>query len=290
MKQIRLGLPKGSLQNATFEIFQHAGYKISISSRSYYPEIDDQEIWSMLIRAQEMATYVEQGVLDAGITGKDWIVENNADVMEISELVYSKTSLRPVRWVLAVHNDSNYKTVRDLEGKRIATEAVNLTKQYLVSNKVNAQVEFSWGATEVKCPSLVDAIVEITETGSSLRANNLRIIDTVLTSTPRLIANKQSMQDEWKKKKIETIALLLKSALLANEKVGVMMNVLKKDLEKIIALLPALQKPTISSLVDENWVAINTVIDEKIVRNLIPQLLDAGAHGIIEYPLNKVIM
>jgi ATP phosphoribosyltransferase len=286
---LKFGIPKGSLQDSTIEMFAKAGYKISVSSRSYYPWVDDEELSLMLIRAQEMARYVEQGILDAGLTGKDWVEENNADVVSVSELIYAKSSKNPVRWVLCVHESSNIKSVKDLEGKKIATEAVEMTKRYLKKHGVNAHVEFSWGATEVKCPALVDAIVEITETGSSIKANNLVIIDEVMTSTTQLIANKNSFKDDWKKSKIENINLLLQAVLEAEDKVGLLINVEKKNLEKVLAILPALKKPTISSLTDENWVALNTIIEEKTVRDIIPQLKKAGASGIVEYPLNKII-
>lgn len=286
---LKLGIPKGSLQESTIRLFKKAGYSINVSERSYYPSIDDKEIECMLIRAQEMSRYVENGVIDAGLTGKDWILENSSDVIEMADLVYAKQGLGKVKWVLAVPQTSNIKSLKDLNGKRIATEAVNITKKYLKKNNVNAIVEFSWGATEVKPPKLADAIVEITETGSSLKANNLKIIDVVLESTTRLIANKQAWKEPWKKKKIETIAMLLQGAINAEEKVGLMMNVRKKDLDKVLKVLPALQKPTISELSDKNWADVNTVIDESLVRELIPKLKSAGAHGIVEYPLNKII-
>ena len=286
---IKIGLPKGSLQDATFELFKHAGFNFSVSSRSYFPSTDDEEIEAMLVRAQEIARYVEEGVFDAGITGKDWIVENEADVVEVLDLCYSKQSLRPCRWVLAVPEGSAVRSVRDLEGKRIATEVVQITKSYLERNGVRAEVEFSWGATEVKAPDLVDAIVEITETGSSLRANKLRIVDEILTTTPRLIANKQSFQDAWKKQKIENIAMLLAGALEAEGQVGLKLNCPRDRMNDIVALLPALKKPTISALSDEGWVALETILREKEVRTIIPLLKRAGASGIIEYPLNKVI-
>jgi ATP phosphoribosyltransferase len=289
MKKLKLGIPKGSLQESTVRLFKKAGFNISVSSRSYFPSIDDPEVECMLIRAQEMARYVEDGVLDAGLTGKDWVRENRADVKEVTGLVYSKQGLGKVKWVLAVKNDSKIKSVKDLKGKRIATEAVNLTKDYLKKNKVNAEVEFSWGATEAKLPDLADAIVEITETGSSLRANNLRVIDTVIESTTRFIANNKSWNDSWKKKKIEQITMLLQGAIAAEEKVGLMMNIRKKDLSKVLKLLPALQKPTISQLSDKKWVAINTIIDEVLVKELIPKLKESGASGIVEFPLNKII-
>jgi len=286
---LKLGIPAGSLQEATAELFRRAGYKISFSSRSYYPSIDDDEIDGLLIRAQEMARYVEDGVLDAGLTGYDWIVETGADVHEVAELVFSKVSRRPVRWVLCVPEDSPVKSVKDLEGKRIATEAVGVTTKYLQKHGVTAKVEFSWGATEVKPPKLADAIVEVTETGSSLRANNLRILDEVLTSTTRLIANHQSYADPWKRQKIDDLALMLLGAMAADGKVGLMMNVLRKDLLRVVAILPALQNPTISDLADRAWVAVNTILDESVVRHIIPRLKEAGARGIVEYPLNKII-
>ncbi len=286
---LKLGLPAGSLQESTAQLFRRAGFNITFQSCSYYPQIDDPELSCVLIRAQEMARYVEQGVIDAGLTGYDWIVENGADVIEVCELVYSKVSRRPVRWVLAVPEDSPVRSVKDLQGKRIATEAVNLTRRYLAQHGVEAQVEFSWGATEVKPPQLADAIVEVTETGSSLRANKLRIVDTVLVSTPRLIANKQAWEDEWKRKKIDDIALLLRAAIAAESKVGLMMNVPRDRLDQVLAVLPALQRPTVSSLAEPDWVDVMTVVDEQIVRDLIPKLKAAGAQGIVEFPLNKVI-
>ena len=286
---LKLGIPAGSLQEATAELFRKAGWNISFQSRSYYPTIDDPEISCILIRAQEMARYVQDGVMDAGLTGYDWVVENRAKVHEVAELVFSKVSRRPVRWVLCVPNDSPIQTVKDLQGKRIATEAVNLTTDYLTRHGVTAHVEFSWGATEVKPPHLADAIVEVTETGSSLRANNLRIVDTVLESTTRLIANEAAWADPWKRRKIENIALMLRGAMAAAGKVGVMLNVRRSDLDKVLAILPALQNPTISSLSDFNWVDVNTIIDENIVRDIVPKLKAAGACGIVEYPLNKII-
>src|SRR5437762_1930626 len=286
---LKLGIPAGSLQEATAELFRKAGYKITFASRSYYPAIDDPEIHCTLIRAQEMARYVEDGSLDCGLTGYDWIIENDAKVVELAELVFSKVSRRPVRWVLAVPEKSPIKSVKDLQGKRIATEVVNLTRRYLRQHKVQAEVEFSWGATEVKAHELVDAIVEITETGSSLRANNLRIVDTLLASTPRLISNHESWKDSWKRQKIETMALLLKGALEAEAKVGLKMNIAQKNLKSLLESLPALRRPTISNLSQDGWVAVETIIDEHIVRELIPQLKAAGAEGIIEYPLNKVV-
>ncbi|MBC8869791.1 MAG: ATP phosphoribosyltransferase [Planctomycetes bacterium] len=286
---LKLGIPAGSLQEATAQLFRRAGYKISFSSRSYYPTIDDDEVDCLLIRAQEMARYVEQGILDAGITGYDWVLETGAQVVEISELVFSKVSRRPVRWVLCVPEDSPVQSVKDLEGKRIATEAVGLTQSYLTKHGVSAKVEFSWGATEVKPPRLADAIVEVTETGSSLRANNLRILDEVLQSTTRLIANHQSYADAWKKEKLDNIALMLQSCLNAEGKVGLMMNVPKDHLQDVLDVLPALQKPTISALSDPDWVDVNTIIDESVVRSIVPQLKAAGATGIVEYAINKII-
>lgn len=289
MSKLILGIPKGSLEQTTTEMFGKAGYKINISSRSYYPSIDDPEIECMLIRAQEMSRYVEEGVLDCGLTGRDWIEENESDVVEIAELVYGKVGRKPLRWVLAVPKDSNIKKPEDLEGKRIATEAVGMTRRYLEKYGVNAQVEFSWGATEVKPPRLADAIVEVTETGSSLQANNLRIIDTLCESTTRFIANKESVKDKWKKEKIEKIALLLKAALAAEGKVGLMLNVPKDKLNAVLKQLPALERPTVSPLAEEGWCALNTIVDEYIVRDLIPKLINAGASGIVEYPLNKIV-
>ncbi len=288
-KILKLGLPKGSLQESTFALFQKAGYAISVSSRSYFPSVEDEELKIMLVRAQEMARYVELGTFDAGLTGKDWIIETDTDVAEIAELVYAKQSMRPVRWVLAVQEDSPFKTVEDLKGKRISTEVVNITKQYLQRHGVEAAVEFSWGATEVKVPELADAIVEVTETGSSLRANHLRIIDTVLQSSTRFIANKGSYKDPWKKEKIDTIALLLKAAIAAEGKVGLKMNIRKSDLPKVVGIIPALRKPTVSPLYDDDWVAIETIIEERIVRIIVPELKRNGAEGIIEYPLNKIV-
>src|SRR5438876_3955519 len=288
-KILRVGLPKGSLQEATIEKMAKAGYNISISSRSYIPYVDDKEMEIRMIRAQEISRYVEHGYLDCGITGYDWIQENGSKVHEVGEFLFSKVSRQPTRWVLAVPENSRIKSVKDLRGKRIATEVVNLTKKYLRQHKVKAEVEFSWGATEVKAHELVDAIVEITETGSSLRANKLRIVDTLLTSTPRLIANHASWKDPWKRRKIETLALLLRGALEAEAKVGLKMNTAHKNLDTLLRTLPALRNPTISSLSQEGWVAVETIIDEHTVRELIPALKAAGAEGIIEYPLNKVV-
>ena len=286
---LKLGIPAGSLQEATADLFRNAGYNIKFTSRSYYPMIDDDEIECLLIRAQEMARYVEQGILDAGITGHDWILENEAQVVEICELMFSKVSRRPVRWVLCVPNDSPVQSVKDLEGKRIATEVVGLTTRYLAKHGVTAKVDFSWGATEVKPPRLADAIVEVTETGSSLRANNLRIVDEVLQSTTRFIANDQAYADDWKKQKLDNIALMLRSCLAAESKVGLMMNVRRDDLEKVLDVLPALQTPTVSSLSDHDWVSVTTIVDEAVVRTAIPQLKLAGARGIVEYPISKII-
>ncbi len=288
-QKLKLALPKGSLEEATYSLMRKAGFNTSVSSRSYFPTVDDPELEVVLYRPQEMPRYIEDGVVDAGLTGHDWVVENGSDVLELCELNYSKRTKNPIRWVLAVHEDSPFKKVQDLEGKKIATELVNVTKDYLKKHKVKAEVEFSWGATEVKPPKLADAIVEATETGSSLRANHLKIIDTVLVSTTRLIANKKSYSDPWKRHKLENVMMLLQGAILATEKVGLKMNVAKKDLEKILKILPALKKPTIAHLSDKNWLDVETIIDEAVVRELIPALKKAGAIGIIEYPLNKVI-
>lgn len=286
---LKLGIPAGSLQEATAELFCRAGYKITFSSRSYFPAINDDEIECMLIRAQEMARYVADGVLDAGLTGYDWIMETGADVHEVAELVFSKVSRRPVRWVLCVPNDSPVQSVKDLQGKRIATEAVGMTQSYLAKHGVEAKVEFSWGATEVKPPKLADAIVEVTETGSSLRANNLRIVDEILQSTTRFISNHEAYKDRWKKQKIDDIALMLRGAIAAEGKVGLMMNVPRDSLQQVLSLLPAMQNPTISNLADDDWVDVISVMDESVVRTIIPRLKAAGARGIVEYPLTKVI-
>lgn len=289
-KQIlRFGLPKGSLQDATIEKMAKAGWHVTVSSRSYVPYVDDAELEIRMIRAQEISRYVEHGYLDCGVTGHDWVQENGSKVHEVGEFLFSKATRQPARWVLAVPENSPIKSVQDLEGKRIATEVVNLTKKYLRQHKVKAEVEFSWGATEVKAHELVDAIVEITETGSSLRANKLRIVDTLLVSTPRLIANEEAWKDDWKRKKIETMALLLKGALEAEAKVGLKMNVARANLDNLLKTLPALRNPTISGLSQEGWVAVETIIDEHVVREIIPALKAAGAEGIIEYPLNKVV-
>ncbi len=290
MKKIKLGLPKGSLQDSTIRLFKKAGYSISVRDRSYFPYIDDPEIECMLIRAQEMARYVEHGVLDAGFTGKDWILETNSKVHVITELVYSKQNMKPVKWVLAVPEKSKIKSAKDLEGKTIATEVVNITKKYLKKFKVKANVEFSWGATEVKPPDLADAIVEITETGNSLRANKLRIVDTLMESSTQFIANKQIFKDnKWKAEKINRIALMLKSVLAAEGKAGLMLNVKKNDLKAVLKILPALESPTISTLSESDWIAINTIVNEKEIRDLIPELKLKGASGIVEFPLNKIV-
>jgi ATP phosphoribosyltransferase len=288
-KVLKLGIPSGSLQEATGELFRKAGYKITFASRSYYPTIDDQEMQCTLIRAQEMPRYVQDGSLDCGLTGYDWVLENDAKVVELAELVFSKVSKRPVRWVLAVPNDSPIQSVKDLQGKRIATEVVNLTTRWLSKHGVTAHVEFSWGATEVKPPRLADAIVEVTETGSSLRANNLRIVCDLLQSTTRFIANEQAAKDPWKRQKMDDLILMLQGAMAAEGKVGLMMNVRTADLPAVLKILPALQTPTVSSLSDAAWVAVNTIIDENTVRHIVPQLKQAGARGIVEYPLNKII-
>jgi len=288
-QKLRFGLPKGSLQEATIEKMGKAGFNIQVSSRSYVPYVDDEELEIRLIRAQEISRYVEHGYLDCGITGHDWITENDSHVHEVGEFLFSKATRQPARWVLAVPEDSPIKSVKDLAGKRIATEVVNLTKRYLRKHKVKAEVEFSWGATEFKAHELVDAIVELTETGSSLRANRLRIVDTLLSSTPRLIANHQAWKDTWKRAKIENLALLLKGALEAEAKVGLKMNIEEKNLRNLLQSLPSLRNPTISGLSQQGWVAVETIIDEHVVRDLIPKLKAAGAEGIIEYPLNKVV-
>jgi ATP phosphoribosyltransferase len=288
--KLKLGIPKGSLENATVELFRRAGFQITINSRSYFPAIDDPEIECMLIRAQEMARYVEDGVLDAGLTGRDWVEENEARVQTIADLIYAKQSFGKVRWVLAVPETSPFHSVKDLEGKIIATELVSATKRYLAGNGVKAKVEFSWGATEVKPPELADAIVEVTETGSSLRANKLRIIETVLESNTQLIANVDSWRDPAKRRKLEDIKMLLEGAINALNKVGLMMNVEKKSLQAVLDVLPALKNPTISHLSDENWLAVNTILEESTVRSILPRLKEAGAQGIVEYPLNKIVM
>ncbi|HXE12846.1 MAG TPA: ATP phosphoribosyltransferase [Bryobacteraceae bacterium] len=288
--KLKLGIPKGSLESATIELFRKASFNITTSSRSYFPAIDDPEIDCMLIRAQEMARYVEDGILDAGLTGRDWVEESEASIQTVADLIYSKQSFGKVRWVLAAPESSDFKNVKDLQGKIIATELVSTTKRYLASHGVTAKVEFSWGATEVKPPELADAIVEVTETGSSLRANKLRIIDTVLESNTQFIANKASWQDEWKRRKLQDIKLLLEAAINALSRVGLMLNVEKNRLNDVIAVLPALKNPTISQLSDSKWVAVNTILDESAVRSIIPRLKEAGAQGIVEYPLNKIVM
>jgi ATP phosphoribosyltransferase len=289
-EKLRLGIPKGSLENATVDLFRRAGFNITTSSRSYFPAIDDPDIECMLIRAQEMARYVDDGILDAGLTGRDWVEESEAQVATIADLIYAKQSFGKVRWVLAVPESSSFHSVKDLQGKIIATELVQTTKRYLARNGVTAKVEFSWGATEVKPPVLADAIVEVTETGSSLRANKLRIIDTILESNTQLIANRDSVKDDWKRRKLEDIRMLLDGAIAALGKVGLMLNVRKQDLDAVIGVLPALKKPTISHLSDEDWLAVNTILDETTVRIIIPRLKEAGAQGIVEYPLNKIVM
>jgi ATP phosphoribosyltransferase len=289
MNKLKLGIPKGSLQESTFELLKKAGFNIKVTARSYFPDVDDEELEIMLIRAQEMARYVEQGVLDAALTGSDWVEESGSNVERIAELVYAKQGLRKVKWVLAAPIDGKINSIKDCEGKRIATELVGVTKKYFQKNKVNADIEFSWGATEAKPPELADAIVELTETGSSLKANNLKMIDTVFESVTVLIANKSAVKDPWKKNKIENILMLLQGALNAETRVGLKMNVPNNKLKEVLAILPALQKPTIAKLSDESWVDVDTIVEEKIVRDLIPLLKRAGASGIVEYPLNKVI-
>jgi ATP phosphoribosyltransferase len=290
MNKLRLGIPKGSLENATVDLFRRAGFNIQTSSRSYFPSVDDPEMECMLIRAQEMARYVEDGILDAGLTGRDWVMENEADVVTVADLIYAKQSFGKVRWVLAVPEGSPFHRTEDLEGKIIATELVGATRRYLESKGIQAKVEFSWGATEVKPPVLADAIVEVTETGSSLRANNLRIIETVMESNTQLIANKACWADDWKRKKLEDIRMLLEGAINALGKVGLMLNVRKADLQAVLGVLPALKNPTVSPLSDGEWLAVNTILDESTVRVIIPRLKEAGAQGIVEYPLNKIVM
>jgi ATP phosphoribosyltransferase len=290
MSRLKLGIPKGSLQEATLELFSRAGWKITISSRSYVPTIDDPEIECLLVRAQEMSRYVETGALDAGITGHDWVVETGSDVEELAELVYAKQRLSRVRWVLAVQEDSAIREPRHLQGKVIATEIVHITEQYLQRHRVSARVDFSWGATEVKVPQLADAIVEVTETGSSLRANRLRIVDTVLESATVFIINRAAAVDAWKKEKAESLILMLQGAIAAASKVGLILNVRREDLDRVIAILPALKKPTISMLSDPEWVAVNTIVEEAVVRQILPKLKAANAQGIVEYPLNKIVL
>src|SRR3989339_677682 len=289
MPLLKLGIPKGSLQETTIYLFKKAGFTIKLSSRSYYPQIDDPEIECMLIRAQEMPRYVEEGILDAGITGIDWVMESGKKVTKVADLIYAKHGLRKVRWVLAVPNDSKIKGLKDLQGKRIATELVSFVKKYLAKNKVKAIVEYSWGATEAKPPELADAIVELTETGSSLKANHLKILDTVLESNTVVISNAACLADPWKKDKLDNIIVLLKGALEAETRVGLKMNIMKSRLRQILALLPALQTPTVAELANPDWVDVDTIIEEKVVRDLIPKLKKNGAQGIVEYPLNKVI-
>jgi len=289
-RKLKLGIPKGSLQDATIDLFARAGWKISLGSRSYVPSIDDTEIECLLVRAQEMARYVESGALDAGITGHDWVVETNAQVAELAEFVYAKQRLARVRWVLAVPEDSPMRQPRDLEGKVIATEVVNITEKYLATHGVKARVEFSWGATEVKVPQLADAIVEVTETGSSLRANRLRVVDTVLESATVFIMNRMSVRDAWKKEKADNLILMLQGAIAAASKVGLLLNVHRDDLAAVLAVLPALKNPTISNLSDPSWVAVNTIIEEAVVRQILPKLKAAKAQGIVEYPLNKIVL
>ncbi len=290
MNQLRLGIPKGSLQEATLQLFARAGWRITVNHRSYFPAIDDPEINCLLVRAQEMARYVASGTLDAGLTGRDWILETGADVVEVADLIYAKRGLGRVRWVLAVPEESPVQTVRDLEDKVIATEAVRLAESYLERNGVRARVEFSWGATEVKPPQLADAIVEVTETGASLRAHHLRIVDTVLESNTKLIANRAAWEETWKREKIGHLSLLLEGALAAYSRVGLMLNVRRQDLPTVLDALPALKKPTVSPLSDPDWVAVNTIVEETVVRKLIPRLKAARAQGIVEFPLNKIIL
>jgi len=286
---LRIGLPAGSLQEAALALFRKAGYNVTLHSRSYNLSVDDPEMECILVRAQEIPRYVENGVMDAGLTGYDWVQENGADVVEVADLVFAKETRAPVRWVLAVPLDSPIKKIEHLEGKRIATELVNVTSDFLRRKGVKAQVEFSWGATEAKPPLLADAIVELTETGSSLAANNLRVVETVLESTPRFIASKEAWADPWRRRKIEDVTLMLKGAMAAEGKVGLMMNVRVVDFDTVVAVLPALEKPTVSSLSDKAWVAVNTIVDESVVREIVPKLKDAGARGIVEYPINKII-
>lgn len=290
MNALRLGIPKGSLQEATMQLFSRAGWRIAVNPRSYFPSIDDPEVSCTLVRAQEMARYVQMGALDAGITGRDWVLETGADVVEVAELVYAKQRLARVRWVLAVPEDSPVQSVRDLEGKVIATEVVNLTRQYFARQGVQARIEFSWGATEVKVPQLADAIVEITETGSSLRAHRLRVVDTVLESVTVFIANRAAWDDPNKRERIQNMVLLLEGAIAAYNKVGLMLNVRRQDLDGVLAVLPALKNPTIAPLSEPDWVAVNTIVDEEVVRQIIPRLKAARAQGIVEYPLNKIVL
>ena len=288
-KKLRIGLPKGSLEETTFKLLALAGFSVRVASRSYYPEIDDPEIECILIRPQEMARYVEQGVMDCAITGADWVIESGADVEEIADLEAPWPNYVPVRWILAVKEGSKFEKPEDLQGKRIASEVVGMTKRYLAAKNIEAKVEFSWGATEVKPPILADAIVDVTETGSSLRANRLKVIDTIFESTPRLIACKQSLEDEWVRGKLERLTLLLNGAIAAASRVGLAMNVPRDKLDQVLALLPALNTPTVSTLADQNWVDVSTVVEEHLVRELLPRLVEAGARGIIESPLNKIV-
>lgn len=287
---LKLGLPKGSLQTATFELMRRAGYIVTVAERSYYPVIDDPEISCMLVRAQEMARYVEDGALDCGLTGHDWVVENDSDVHAVCSLVYAKQSFGKVRWVLAVPEASDIRSVADLEGKVLATELVGVTKRWLAEHGVHAKVEFSWGATEAKLPQLADAIVEVTETGSSLRANKLRIVETVLESSTQFIVNNDAWKDSVKRSQIEDMVMLLQGAIAALDKVGLMLNVRASDLEAVIGVLPALRNPTISPLSDDGWLAVNTIIEENVVRHILPRLREAGAEGIVEFPLNKIVI
>lgn len=286
---LRLGMPKGSLQNATIEIFQNAGFRVSVDERQYRPYMDDEEIWCVLLRAQEMPGYVQSGILDCGLTGLDWIKEQDADVVEVADLVYSKRGMTPYKWVLAVHESSDIAGPKDLDGKKVATELINASRRYFESHGVKPDIEFSWGATEAKCPSLVDAIIEGTETGSTLRANNLKIIDVLFESTTKFIANKEAWADPWKRQKIDDMVMLIKGALAAESQVGLKMNVAAENLASVLDCLPALKTPTVSPLADGEWVAVETVTDRKTVRTLIPRLKQAGAQGIIEYPLSKII-
>jgi len=290
VNKLKIALPKGSLEEATYNLFKRAGFKINVNSRSYIPSIDDPEIEVVLFRPQEMSRYVEDGIVDCGLTGHDWIVENDSDVVELCELQYSKRTSNPVRWVLAVHESSSFKSVKDLNGKKVVTELVSVTKRYLKKNKVTAEVEFSWGATEVKPPVLADAIVEITETGSSLRANKLKIIDTIMTVSNQFIANKNAFHNTAKREKMESIALLLQGALKAESLVGLKLNIRKSNLDKVLKILPSLNNPTVSTLANDAWRAVETIIEERVVREIIPKLKKAGAEGIVEYPLNKVIL
>ncbi|NLO08241.1 MAG: ATP phosphoribosyltransferase [candidate division WS1 bacterium] len=292
-RQLRIGLPKGSLQNSTIELLRKAGFSVTVDERAYSPDMGDDELWAVLLRAQELPLYIDHGVLDCGLTGYDWILERNVDLVEVCNLIYAKGGMRPYRWVLAVHESSDINSIEDLQGKRIATELVSVTERLLAEHGVEAEVEFSWGATEAKCPDLVDAVVEGTETGSTLYANNLRIVQVLFESCTKLVANKEAWADPWKRAKIESIALLLNAALEAENKVGLKMNARAEDLDAVIGCLPALKKPTISPLAnggDDKWVAVETIVDQKIVKDLIPALKAAGAQGIIEYPLTKVVL